>query len=212
MRDDFDTMTQRNHTILIATVAPSPSWKLNNLVINRFPEEIPAPQIMEEDRTRSALMNREVDLAITSTSIDLPTIQSVPIMQESLYALIPNESPLSDHDAVTFADLDGLTFIIYKAIGVWMDVARTYMPHSQLIVQEDRGVFVQLLTSRDMFAFSSSTPAPDVTALNRKRIPISDESAQKTFYLSAWKESTPRIQKIIDAVASENVANAESVK
>ena len=200
MRDDFDELSQRERTITIASVAPAPNWRLTAMVVERYPGTILAPQLMGEAQAQTALANRDADLAILRKPIALPTVHSIPLMTEDLLVLVPEGHPLAERKVVSFADLDGEPFLLFKGIGSWMDIVHERMPTSQLVVQEDREVFMQMLLSSDLLAFSSSAPQNDEDIQGRVRVPISDADAHATFFLVAPVEASERVNEIVSWV------------
>lgn len=204
MRDDFDALAQREHTIKIASVAPAPTWRLTALVVERYPGTILAPQLMSEPQAQVALANRDVDLAILRKPVALPTVRSIPLMTEDLLVAVPEEHPLAKRSMVSFADLDGESFLLFKGIGSWMDIVRERMPLSQLVVQEDREVFMQMLLSSDLLAFTSSAPQNDGEIKGRVRVPISDADAHATFFLVSPVEASERVNEIMSWVKKQD--------
>ena len=203
MRDDFDDLSQRERTIRIAAVAPAPTWRLTAMVVERFPGTILGPELMGEARAQEALANRDADLVVLRTPVALPTVRSLPLMTEDLYACVPEGHPLSQRSSVSFSDMDGETLLVFKGIGSWMDLVREELPHSPLVVQEDREVFVQMLLTSDLLAFTSDAPQNDTEIEGRRRVPITDAGAHATYFLLAQADATGRVAEIMDYVASQ---------
>jgi LysR family cyn operon transcriptional activator len=203
MRDDFDELAQRERTIKIASVAPAPTWRLTAMVVERFPGTILAPQLMGDSAAQTALANRDVDMAILRHPVALPTMHSIPLMSEDLFASIPEGNPLAGKSVVSFADLDGQPFLVFKGIGSWMDIVRQRMPLSQLVVQEDREVFLQMLLTSDLLAFTSNAPQNDGDVQGRARVPISDADAHATFFLVTPVEGDERVSEICSWVEKQ---------
>ncbi len=207
MRDDFDALSQRERTIKIASVGPAPTWCLTERVVEEFPRIIITPQLMDEVQAENALINRDVDFAILDREPALPTFQSIPLMGENLFALIPQENPLSKRSSVSFAELDEQPFLLFKGIGGWMNVVRTHLPHSQFIVQEDREVFLGLLEKSDLLAFSSDAPRNEVEVKGRVRIPITDSSARVVYFLVASKDIQGSASDVFQLMAAQEPTN-----
>jgi LysR family cyn operon transcriptional activator len=200
MRDDFDALARRERTVRIESVAPAPTWRLTALVVERFPGTILGPRLTDEAQARNAITNRDVDLAILRQPLALPTLRCIPLMTEDLYACVPTSHPLAAKRQVSFADLDGESFIIFKNVGFWMDVAREHLPSSQILEQEDREVFMQMLRTSDLLAFSSSAPENSQTIENRVTLPIVDADAHATFFLVGSADAEGRVSEIMDWV------------
>ena len=207
MRDDFDELAKRERTIRIASVAPAPTWRLTALVVERFPGTILGPELMGESQAQEQLLNRDSDLAILRRPMALPTLRSVPLMTEDLYASVPTGHPLARRASVSFSDLDGEPFLLFKGIGSWMDVVHEHLPSSRLVLQEDRAVFLQMLRTSDLLAFTSDAPenaGGSGADVGRVALPINDADAHATFFLLSYVDASGRVGEIVDWVASQN--------
>ncbi|MGI6754721.1 MAG: LysR family transcriptional regulator [Atopobiaceae bacterium] len=203
MQDEFDELAKRDQTITIASVAPAPTWRLTALVVERFPGTVLRSELMGETAAQSALLNREVDFAILRHPLALPTLRSHPLMSEDLYAFIPEGHSLAQRKVVSMSDLNGETFLLFQNIGTWMDMVREKMPLSRLVVQEDREVFMQMLVSSDLFAFTSDAPQNAAPVPDRVRVPISDADAHATYFLAAAEGAGRRVEEIFDWVSQQ---------
>ncbi|MEE8715623.1 MAG: LysR family transcriptional regulator [Coriobacteriales bacterium] len=207
MRDDFDELAKRERTIRIASVAPAPTWRLTALVVERFPGTILGPELMGESQAQEQLLNRDSDIAILRRPMALPTLRSVPLMTEDLYASVPAGHPLAKRASVSFSDLDGEPFLLFKGIGSWMDVVHEHLPSSRLVLQEDRMVFVQMLRTSDLLAFTSDAPenaGGSGADVGRVALPINDADAHATFFLLSYADASGLVGEIVDWVAGQN--------
>ena len=198
MRDAFADLARRQRTLLVGTVAPAPVWRLTALTVERFPGTLLNPVTLPEDEVERRLMNREVDLAITLRPMILPTMQSTRLMTEDLFFCLPQNHPLAGRDALSFADLDGESFLVLDEVGFWMDMLRRTMPHAHIVEQTDRMVFEQLARTTDLITFATnitrerrSTEVP-----GRVVVPIVDADAHATFYLAVLAGAPGRVEDI----------------
>lgn len=202
MRDAFDELARRQRTLKVASVAPAPTWRMTALVVERFPGVILDPDLLPVREVEGALLNQEADFSITRRPLQLPGMASAPLMTEDLYLSVPETSPYADRTSVSFADVDGEAFLVFEQIGFWMDIARQNLPNSQIIVQKDRMVFAQLITSTDLLCFTTDAPENTSTTQGRVRVPIVDGDAHATFFLNARTDSPKQVADIIDWVRS----------
>lgn len=203
LRDDFDELARRQRTLKVLSVAPAPTWRFSALVVERFPGAILDPELVSMRVADGALLNQEADFSITLHPLQLPGMASTPLMTEDLSVSFPAGHPLAGRKAVSFAELDGETFLVYEQIGFWMDVARERLPHSQLIVQKDRTVFTQLVQGSDLLCFTTDAPENTSVANSRVRVPLVDGSAHATFFLNARADASERVLQIFDWVRSQ---------
>lgn len=200
MRDDFAALARRERTIRIASVAPAPTWRLTAMVVERFPGTILGPRLTDDAQARNAITNRDVNLGILRQPLALPTLRCIPLMTEDLSVTVPANHPLTQKHQVLFSDLDGESFTVFKNVGFWMDVVREHMPSSQILVQEEREVFFQMLRSSDLLAFTSNAPENTGAIEGRVVVPIADADAHATFFLIGYTDAEGRVAEILDWV------------
>ena len=203
MLDAFADLARRQRTLLVGTVAPAPVWHLTALTVERFPGTLLNPVTLPEDEVERRLMNRSVDLAITLRPQILPTMSSTQIMVEDLYAYLSKDHRLATRDTVSFADLDGESFLVLSEVGFWMDMLRRNMPRANIVEQADRSVFEQLVRSTELISFVTNITHATRDIPNRVPIPIADADAHATFYLSAMADAPARVQDIFAWVAEQ---------
>lgn len=196
MLDAFADLARRQRTLLVGTVAPAPVWHLTALTVERFPGTLLNPVTLPEDEVERRLMNRSVDLAITLRPMILPTMRSSQIMVEDLSAFLPPEHRLAKRETLSFADLDGESFLVLSEVGFWMDVLRRNMPHANIVEQADRSVFEQLVRSTELISFVTSATLARRSHHERVAVPIVDAEAHATFYITALRDAPQRVQDI----------------
>ena len=203
MMDAFAELARRQRTLLVGTVAPAPVWHLTALTVERFPGTLLNPVTLPEDEVERRLMNRSVDLAITLRPQILPTMRSTRIMTEDLYAFLPKGHRLATRDTVSFADLDGESFLVLSEVGFWMDMLRRHMPNANIVEQADRSVFEQLVRTTELLSFVTNVTQGIREGLDRVAVPIADADAHATFFLSALVDAPQRVLDIYDWVCTQ---------
>ncbi len=207
MEDDFDEMSRQQRSLRIASVAPAPIWRLTALTVERYPGTLLEPVLMSEAEAESQLINRAADMAILLKPTALPTLHSIPLMTEDLFVNVPVSNPLSERTSLSFADLNGQSFLIMHDIGFWMDVTRQKIPDSRLVQQTDRGVFIQLVRTTDMLCFTTDAPENTGPIEGRISIPLADADAHATYFLVAPRDGAQRVLDIVSWV-EQQTANA----
>ena len=130
----------------------------------------------------------------------LPTMRSVRMMTEDLYAFLPPEHPLATRETVSFADLDGESFLVLSDVGFWMGVLRRNMPNVQIVEQADRTVFDRLVETTKLLSFVTDVTKEMRWGAGRTAVPIVDADAHATFYLTVLSDAPERVQDIFDWV------------
>lgn len=188
LRDELDDLDNRERTVRIGTVAPAPLWRLTDTIVRKAPGTVLAPRMMGEEELERALLNRDVDLGIALRPLTFPDMRSAHLMDEALKAHLPTSHPLASRESVTFEELDGLTFMIFRDIGFWWGVCRHAMPRSEFLVQEDRNVFMQMVASSDVPSFATDQATGGQVA-GRIAVPIANLAATASFYVVGPEDS-----------------------
>ncbi len=200
MRDDFDALAKRARTVRVASVAPAPTWRLSSLILEQHPTEIVEPDVLDEDEVRARLLNGTCDLGVTARPPRVPTLVSVELMTESLYVNVPRGNVLYDREALSFAGLDGLTFLVYGGIGFWHGIHERMLPHAQFVMQRDRTIFLQQVRTSDLLTFTTNAPENTSRHESRRAVPITDLEAHVTFYLCMRADAPQRVRDLFELV------------
>ncbi len=200
--DDLDSMARRTRTVRVASVAPAPTWRLSTLILEQRPTTILEPDIVPEHEVEARLLNRDCDVAVTMHAAQLPGLRSFVLMREDLYANVPISHPLHDRESLTFADLDGEAFLLYQQIGFWMEVHRRNLPHSSFVIQPDRTIFLQQVSTSDLMTFTTNAPENTSAHPSRVAIPITDAEAHVAYHLCVRNDAPGRISELFDLIGS----------
>ncbi len=203
LRDDFADIAKRARTIRVASVAPAPAWRLSALVLTQNPTAIVEPDIVDAEEASRRLLNGTCDLAVTTAPINLPVTQSTTLLQEDLYANVPEGHALYNRDSLSFGELDGQSFLVYGGIGYWHEVHERMLPHSHFVTQPDRIVFLQQVRTSDLLTFTTNAPENTSAHESRKAIPITDAEAHATFWLSVRIDAPTAVRAAFELVKTE---------
>ena len=200
LRDDFAALAKRARTLRVASVAPAPTWRLSALALENDPTAIIEPDIVSGDEAVARLLNGTCDLAVTVRRPSLPTLQAATLMHEDLYANVPAGHALRDRDALSFAELDGQSFLVYGQIGYWHQVHERMLPAARFVLQPDRTIFLQQVRTSDLLTFTTNAPENTSGHESRKAVPITDPEAHATFYLCIRADAPQRVAELFDQV------------
>lgn len=201
MRDAFDELTRTSRTIAIASVAPAPVWRLTERVTERLPGTILTSELVDDEReVERRLFDRSADLAITRRPMGLPNVVCVPLMVENLFVYAPADDELAGRTSVSFAELDGRTFLMNAEVGFWGDIVRDAMPSARFIEQRDATVLAQMIRSSDLLGFVTDVTGGQHGDERRVRVPIRDADAHATFYVVAMTDAPQAVARIVDLV------------
>lgn len=202
LRDDFAALAKRERTVRVASVAPAPTWRLSSLVLEQYPTTIVEPDIVSSDDIESRLLNGACDLAVTAQQPKLPTIVAQRFMQEDLYVNVPKGHVLYERESITFAELDGLTFLVYGGIGFWHDVHTRMLPLTHFVTQPDRTIFLQQVRTSNLLTFTTNAPENTSRHESRRAIPITDPEAHVTFWICRRVDAPELVKTLFELTCS----------
>jgi DNA-binding transcriptional LysR family regulator len=169
--------------------------------LEQQPTEIVEPDVLEEDEVQARLLNGACDLGVTARPPRVPTLEWVELMTESLYVNVPCGHVLYDRESLTFAELDGLTFLVYGGIGYWHGIHQRMLPFAQFVTQPDRTIFLQQVRTSNLLTFTTNAPENTSRHESRRAVPITDPEAHVTFYLCMRTDAPQRIRDLFALVA-----------
>ena len=172
---------QRQRTIVLKSCAPAPLWELLPKLNTQKPDMMVSSAICQNEDVLAAWEDGSCDIAVLPFSID----GAKPFMQENLFVCVPMEHELAKHKSLTFADINGFNFLLRTELGFWDALCREKMPASKFMVQTDSSVFDELVRSSSLPCFTTDYGQLRSGYPNRINIPLKDEEAHITFYVSA---------------------------
>ena len=200
MADDLSELARRLRTLRVASVAPAATWRLTSVLVAADPSAIVEPELVGELEAERRLAEGACDLALTLHPVHVPGVRSMPLCTESLSVAVPTGHPLSTRTSVSFADMDGLPFLVFEQIGFWMGVVERNLPSSQVIVLNDRFVFEQLLGNSQLCAFSTDIAVNDPNRTGRVAVPIADADAHASYFANVAADAGGRASAAFEAV------------
>lgn len=184
--DDFVQKIQqfnsKNSMLKIAATEPGP-----RLFLQRFSEEIfdISPDNISISSIEHGLEQLEFDAIISNQEIHSQTLESLYLGREKLAFLVDTLTISSDKKSSTFAEMDGVSFILLENIGIWSDIIQKKMPHSKFLYQRDREAFHEILdhTNFPHFGTNLSIDVKTLATQRRQLLPIQDPEANLDFYI-----------------------------
>lgn len=207
MVDAFNSINGKGRVLRVASCAPSPMVPFANFLNKAMPGTAFETTLVNAQGVRRRLLDRMADIAITNRPDVLPTITSVPFMNEEIYALIPMGNELATRSSVTFADLDAWPILLDKGAISWAEVIHAKMPSATFVEQTDLNVIIELTRSTDLITFANDYSPLFVGLEGRVRVPIDDPEARTTYYLQCLAESPMRLEELMEAARRAGVTD-----
>ena len=186
----------RLSTIAIGSCGPACMLDLAAELGERFPEKAIASELGETEALIEGLVRGRYRLILTERPVEKPGILCRKYNEEQLCVALPPEHPLSGRASIRLEELGEESILSYKDFGVWQRLVDKN-PRLHYLVQSDRGVLAELVRASNLPCFSSNlTVFRFRAAVNRVRVPLSDEEAFATFYLCARESDRALLQQL----------------
>ena len=189
-------LERSKRTILLGSCAPGPLFELPSLLSSLYPDQTISTEIRDEQTLIAGLKQGVYQQIILNRKPEDPEISAHPCGTESLYFSLPKDHPLADRKSISFAEMDGETFLMYAEVGIWHELHHREMPNSRFILQDDMSALREVTRASSLPAFvtdlSMRLPGHDSKRVN---IPISDQSATMSFWCCCMKEKEKQYLK-----------------
>lgn len=116
-----------------------------------------------------------------------------PFLREELFAVLPPRHPLAKRGELSFADLNGETFLLRQRLGFWEPVVERMLDCSVFISQPDDKAFDAVRSKSELLSFTSDIViAREELPADRNSIRITDEEARVTYYACMLPNLSPK--------------------
>ncbi|MCB5232706.1 LysR family transcriptional regulator [Levilactobacillus brevis] len=147
-------------------------------------------------------------MVLTNQPLDTPLITSQSIGIERLAVNLNQFMYQANQATVSFAELQGLNFIVLRDIGPWRDIIQQAIPNAQFFYQEQRAALLALTKSANLPFFTTNLSIFDPTFTTnqvteqRVCLPINDVAAQMTVYATYLHTEKTRVQPLITQLST----------
>lgn len=192
------------HSVHIGACAPQPMAEMMPILQDHFGDMTISSELVYGEKLLNGLKNGAYQIAVFEEPVDDGEIFCQRYISEHLYVLLPKEHRLAKKKSVKFSDLVGEKFLLYQHIGFWKSVCEKYMADTVFLIQPDRDTFADLVMNTDYPAFSSDAVLKNNSAdSGRVAIPIDEENARFTFYVSCKSEDRKKYSAFFNSIRSE---------
>lgn len=201
MEQHVRAFAKSQHTLSIGSCAPGPLMVLLPQTANLFSDMTVTSSMDTEDNLIKGLGSDAYTLIILAGPLDDPAVYCRPYCREQLCLSVTPFHPAASCQKVSFADMDGQSFIMYAHVGIWEKIVRKKMPHAKFFKQEDLDAVGELARYSDLPSFSTDITLNIVSSRQNDRfnIPFSDPESLASFWL-ACRTTDARTRKFMDGL------------
>ncbi|MBO4349497.1 MAG: LysR family transcriptional regulator [Proteobacteria bacterium] len=195
---NLDALNKHLQTLHIVTCSPAPLWKLSFELSKEFPGIRITSDMPNESELVSQLLTEKASIAITRHEIHTDEIDSMPLMDEQTYMLVPISDPLSNKKAIHFSDLKGREICEYTHTGFWHQLLRENIEDAHYLDYDDIMVYFNAVITQKPLTFVSGAHNLNIDTDGCVRIPIADKEATAHCYIVWLKKNKPILATILN--------------
>lgn len=187
------------HTLTIGSCAPGPLMNLLPRAAGIFSDMTVSSAIDTEEQLIKGLESSDYNLIILSRPLHAENLYCRKYCTEQLYLSITPFHPAASCRTISFADMDGQSFIMYAHVGFWEDIVRQKMPNAKFFKQEDLDAVSELARFSDLPAFASDITIRTMTSRKNDRIniPFSDPESLAAYYLVCDTKNQAKLNPLL---------------
>lgn len=195
---NFDAL---NKTLVVASCTPAPLWDIEPLLRTHYPQVKIKCVMVDENELQKGLDEGQYQMIISPYMLDEKGYLSVPYLEEDLSISLPKDHRLASRKELSFKDFAGETMILYSNTGYWHDLHQRMMPSTKFLLQNERSTFNEIVKASTLPSFTSNLSIKrEGKITNRVIIPLSDDEAHVTFYLSILSKNKRHYQEFFKAI------------
>lgn len=189
---------QANQHIVIDSCAPMPLAGFRHLLLKKkTSQQITSELEEDEEMIIEAVLEGQVTIGILSRPISIKGFRCLHLCSERLYLSLRKDHEFAHEKSLSFHQIDGMSILVKKEIGVWAALCRKALPKSKLLFQENREVYDEIMRMSILPVFRTDLSSKKDDD-SRVLIPIKDRFAQLDFYVFYSSELDTRFRKIIE--------------
>ena len=190
-------------TIVLGSCSSFPSRELMPVLQDCFSGMAITSVISSDDRLISGLKSRVYQLVVLHQIPDDPEIFYQRFVDEQLCITVPEGHPLAGRETISFQELAGISILANGDSGFWLDICRQNMNDSNLLIQNDLATMREVVDASSIPAFNSDRMIErGYKTPGRISIPLIDETARVTYYLSCLSSEKRKYNSVFSAVRS----------
>lgn len=176
---------QSLHTISVGSCCPGPLMDFLPKITGRSFGRNISSAVDTEERLIQGLKNYEYNIIILPKPIATDGLYCHRYRDEQLFCSVPPLHPAASCKKVSFADMDGQSFMMYAHVGFWEEIVRSRMPKSKFYLQEDFDAVGEMAQYSELLHFASDITIRFMSSRQNGRIhvPFSDPESHIWYYL-----------------------------
>lgn len=190
-------LTDRRHkTIAVGSCAPGPLLELTPKLTAAFTQMAISTEMADEQSLLTGLNNKTYQMIILTHPLEDELYYSKHCGSEQLCACLVSEHKYAYENSVTFAQMNGESFLMVSEVGIWDAIVRKHMPQSKFLLLSGSESLIEVADTSSLPTFSTDLSIR-ILGMRRHRfsIPFADEDAHMDFYCICLKSEYQHLAK-----------------
>lgn len=193
--------------LAIGSCAPGPFMRWLPLVSSLFPDLAVTTEVRPEERLIAGLEADMYQIVILARPLEGAGLFCLRAETERLFLYVRQDHPAASRPEVSFAEMNGTSFLMVSEVGFWSRVVRERMPASRFLLQADIEALSEVAHSSSLPTFATNFSLDRGHAHHdRVAVPFTDPEAQATFWFvckAAGRERFGRLFAALERQAGE---------
>lgn len=200
MTERVRALSRSGNTLSFAADAPGPLMYFTAEFARRFPDLTVTTAQKEKPALMAGLKAGEYLFIFLSQSVREKGLHCHKCLSEHLMLSVLPAHPAAAYNSISFADMDGASFLMFSQVGFWDEIVRHAMPNARFLLQHDFSDFGEIVNTTSLPSFATDLTLPMRSReSNRVFVPFSDPEATVTFYLVCRAVDKARVRKLVEA-------------
>ena len=169
--------------LAIGSCAPGPFMRWLPLVSSLYPGLSVTAEIRPEERLIAGLENDIYQIVILTRPLEGEGLFCLRTEAERLFLYARRDHPAASRTGVSFAGMNGTSFLMVSEVGFWSRVVREHMPASRFLLQDSSEALAEVADSSSLPTFATNFSMDcGYTHQDRTAVPFTDAEAQATYW------------------------------
>ncbi len=190
--------------LAIGSCAPGPFMRWLPLVSSLYPGLSVITEVRPEDRLIAGLENDIYQIVILTREFAGEGFYCLRTGTERLFLYVRRDHPAASRSGVSFAGMNGTSFLMVSEVGFWNRVVRERMPASRFLLQDSSEALAEVADSSSLPTFATNF-SMDCGHIHHDRVavPFTDPEARATFWFVCKEAGQERFGRLFAALERE---------
>lgn len=193
------------HTISVGSCCPGPLMDLLPKITGLYHGMAVSSAVDTQERLLHGLRDYDFTFIILPNPVKAEGLFCKKYRAEQLFLSVTPFHPAAFCKEVSFAELNGQSFIMYAHVGFWEDIVRNKMPDSKFFLQDDFDAVGELARFSELPHFASDITLSVMPSRRNGRInvPFSDPESHVWYYLICLEQNREKMNALFQVFETE---------